>query len=211
MDIQTSTPGAAGTDNMAWFDGLITFLCVGCIAVMGWFTFTLQLNDPDTVGLLSSRQLTPCVMDQDGYLKGELYGAVRRSLNWSGEDMLCDGMSRPEGRGIRLVFSEQVDPDIPGLVIVIGIADARLGAPEEELEANVTIIDQLGGRFYSTQEEPRCWTRLTTQLRLTGTVEESWRLDGRLYCASALAALVGPGSVTLDDIEYSSLMKPAIE
>ena len=211
MDIQTSTPSKADTDNIAWFDGLITFLCVGCIAAMGWFTFTLQLNDPGTFGLLSSRQLTSCVMDRDGYLKGELYGALRRSLDWSGEDMLCDGMSRPEGRGIRLVFSEQVDPDIPGLVIVIGIADARLGAPEEELEANVTIIDQLGGRFYSTQEEPRCWTRLTTQLRLTGTVEESWRLDGRLYCASALAALVGPGSVTLDDIEYSSLMKPAIE
>lgn len=211
MDIQTSTPAEADTDNMAWFEGLITFLCLGCIAAMGWFTFTLQLSDPGALGLLSSRQLTPCVMDQDGYLKGELYGALRRSLDWSGEDMLCDGMSRPEGRGIRLVFSEQVDPDIPGLVIVIGIADARLGAPEEELEANVTIIDQLGGRFYSTQEEPRCWTRLTTQLRLTGTVEESWRLDGRLYCASALAALVGPGSVTLDDIEYSSLMKPAIE
>jgi len=211
MDIQTSTPSEADTGNMAWFDGLITFLCLGCVAAMGWFTFTLQLSDPGTLGLLSSRQLTPCVMDQDGYLKGELYGALRRSLDWSGEDMLCDGMSRPEGRGIRLVFSEQVDPDIPGLVIVVGIADARLGAPEEELEANVTIIDQLGGRFYSTQEEPRCWTRLTTQLRLTGTVEESWRLDGRLYCASALAALVGPGSVTLDDIEYSTLMKPAIE
>ena len=97
------------------------------------------------------------------------------------------------------------------LVLVIGIADAQLGAPEQELEANVTIIDQVSGKFYSTQEQPRCWTRLTTQLRLTGTIEESWRLDGRLYCASALAALAGPGSVTLDEIEYSSLMKPATE
>ena len=178
---------------------------------MGWLTFTLQLNNGDGGGLLSSRQLTPCVMDQDGYLRGELYGEVRKTLDWRGENMLCDGMPRPEGRGIRLVFSEQTDPDVPGLVMVIGIADAVLGGPEQELEANVTIIDQVSGKFYSTQAQPRCWTRMTTQLRLTGTIEESWRLDGNLYCASALAALAGPGSVTLDDIEYSSMMKPAAE
>ena len=210
-DKHANSSRSTDANAATWYDGLITILGMGCIAAIGWFTFTLQFSDPGQNTLLSSRQLNPCVMDQDGYLKGELYGALRKSLNWRGDDMLCDGMNRPEGRGIRLVFSEQVDPDIPGMVLVIGIADAQLGAQEEELEANVTIIDQVGGKFYSTQEEPRCWTRLTTQLRLTGTVEESWRLDGRLYCASALAALVGPGSVTLDDIEYSSMMKPATE
>jgi len=46
---------------------------------------------------------------------------------------------------------------------------------------------------------------------LSGTAEETWRLDGRLYCASALAALTGPGSVTLDELEYSGIMKPADE
>jgi hypothetical protein len=209
MDRHTSDRG--GADTIASLDRFIAFLCLGCIAAMGWFTFTLQLDDSDNSGFLSARQLTPCVMDQDGYLTGELYGEVRKTLDWRGENMLCDGMPRPEGRGIRLVFSEQIDPDIPGMVLVIGIADAQLGAPEQELEANVTIIDQVSGKFYGTQSQPRCWTRLTTQLRLTGTVEESWRLDGSLYCASALAALVGPGSVTLDDIEYSSMMKPATE
>jgi hypothetical protein len=201
---------ATHTKPMVLFDRLIAVLSLGCIAATGWFTFTLQpaLNNSD---LLAARQMSPCVMDQDGYLKGDLYGAIRKTLDWNGESMLCDGMNRPEGQGIRLVFSEHVDSGNPGLVLVVGIADARLGAPEQELEANVTIIDQVSGKFYSTQEQPRCWTRLTTQLRLTGTVEESWRLDGRLYCASALAALVGPGSVTLDEIEYSSLMKPATQ
>jgi hypothetical protein len=210
MDKYLTEPGAADTGPITLLDRLISVLCLGCIAATGWFTFTLQpaLNNSN---LLASRQISPCVMDQDGYLKGELYGALRKTLDWHGESMLCDGMDRPEGQGIRLVFSEHVNPDDPGVVLVIGVADARLGAPEQELEANVTIIDQVSGKFFSTQEQPRCWTRLTTQLRLTGTVEESWRLDGHLYCASALAALAGPGSVTLDEIEYSSLMKPATE
>lgn len=190
---------------------LFVVLSLGCIAAMGWFTFTLQSADMDNGHFLTTRKMDPCVMDQDGYLKGGLYGALRKTIDWRGKNMLCDGMSRPEGRGIRLVFSEHINPDDPGLVLVIGLADAKLGAPEQELEANVTIIDQVNGKFYSTQKQPRCWTRLTTQLRLTGTIEESWRLDGRLYCASALAALAGPGSVTLDEFEFSSLMKPATE
>jgi hypothetical protein len=210
MDKHLTESGATDTHPIMLFDRLIAVLCLGCVAATGWFTFTLQ-PALDSSNPLTSRQMNPCVMDQDGYLKGELYGSLRKTLDWQGESMLCDGMNRPEGKGIRLVFSEHVDPDNPGLVLVIGVADARLGAPEQELEANVTIIDQVSGKFYSTQEQPRCWTQLTTQLRLTGTTEESWRLDGRLYCASALAALVGPGSVTLDEIEYSSLMKPATE
>jgi hypothetical protein len=210
MDKHPTESEATDTNSITLLDQLFAVLCLGCVAATGWFTFTLQ-PALDNNNLLASRQMSPCVMDQDGYLKGDLYGALRKTLDWHGESMLCDGMDRPEGQGIRLVFSEHIDPDNPGLVLVIGIADARLGAPEQELEANVTIIDQVSGKLYSTQEQPRCWTRLTTQLRLTGTIEESWRLDGRLYCASALAALAGPGSVTLDEIEYSSLMKPATE
>jgi hypothetical protein len=149
-------------------------------------------------------------MDQDGYLRGRLYGSLEESLDWQGSDMLCDGMPRPEGQGIRLVFGEQESADQAGLVIVIGLADAVLGEAGGELEANVTVVDQINGQFYSTQAEPRCWVRLTNQLRLKGTSTETWRLDGELYCASALAALTGPGSLTLGDITFSGIMKPAV-
>lgn len=184
---------------------------LGCIAAIGWFAFHLITVEPQDAGWLAPREMSACVMDQDGYLRGALYGAIQAELDWSGAGMLCDGMTRPQGQGIRLVFGEQTDPDLPGLVIVLGLADAELGTDVGEIKANVTIIDQTNGKFYSTQEEPRCWTRITKQLLLSGTVEETWRLDGHLYCASALAALAGPGSVTLDDIEYSSIMKPATD
>jgi len=190
-------------------DQLVSLLCLCCIAAMAYFAFTISPESPKQSNLLLPRQVAPCEMDQPGYFRGELYGTVQQNLDWKGGSMLCDGMTRPEGEGIRLIFSEQTNPDIPGLVFIIGLADAELGAPEIELEANVTVIDQTSGKFYGTKEQPRCWTRLTEQLRLTGTVDETWRINGSLYCASALAALVGPGSVTLGDIEYSGIMKPA--
>jgi hypothetical protein len=207
-EIQTELAGLAPNP---WLNALLVALNLGCIAAIGWLLVSLSPEPETEANVFAPRQMSPCIMDQDGYMRGQLYGAVQQQLDWHGEAMLCDGMPRPEGRGMRLVFSQSVDPDVPGLMMVIGVADAVLGAPEEELEANVTIIDQTNGKFYSTQEQPRCWTRLTSQLRLTGTVEETWRLDGNLYCASALAALVGPGSVTLGDIEYSGIMKPTLD
>lgn len=192
------------------YHGLLAMLNLGCIAVIGGLIASIDPAGLAGPGDFAPRVMSPCVMDQDGYLRGQLYGSLDKSLDWRGATMLCDGMTRPEGQGIRLVFSEQTNPDKPGLVIVIGLADAVLGDPEQELEANVTVVDQYSGQFYSTQAEPRCWTRLTNQLRLRGTSTESWRLDGKLYCASALAALTGTGSVTLGDITFSGIMKPAV-
>jgi hypothetical protein len=92
--------------------------------------------------------------------------------------------------------------------MVIGIAGAIPGQTVQELPANITIIDQANGQFFSTQEQPRCWTTFNEQILLRGTIEETWRINGQIYCASALAALTGSGSVTLGDIEFSGLFKP---
>jgi hypothetical protein len=189
--------------------GLFTALNLFCIAIIGWIILNIDPGKLAGAGDFAPRVMSPCVMDQDGYLRGRLYGSVEKSLDWQGAAMLCDGMPRPEGEGFRLVFAEHSNPDQPGLVLVIGLADAVLGDSRKELEANVTVIDQNNGQFYSTQDEPRCWTQFSQQLQLRGTSTETWRVDGELYCASALAALTGTGSVTLDDITFSGVMKPS--
>jgi hypothetical protein len=193
-------------NNLAGTESALTLLNLLCVAALGWLVWQLSPSDM-TDGELARRQLEPCVMDQDGYLEGQIYGAVQRQIAWAGDTMLCDGMQRPEGRGIRMIFSEHPDPDEPGLRFVFGLADAQLGMPAKDLEANVTIIDQLGGRFYSTQEQPRCWVTLDNQLQLSGTIEETWRVGGTLYCASALASLNDSSSVTLGDLRFSGVIK----
>jgi hypothetical protein len=190
--------------------GVLTVLNLFCIAIIGWILLNLDPGKFAGAGDFAPRVMSPCVMDQDGYLRGRLYGSVEQSLDWRGAAMLCDGMPRPEGKGIRLVFAEQSNPDKPGLVLVIGLADAVLGEAGKELEANVTVINQNSGQFYSTQDEPRCWTQFSKQLQLRGTSTETWRLDGELYCASALAALTGTGSITLGDVTFSGVMKPSV-
>lgn len=178
---------------------LAALLFTGAI---GWMTFSLQLPQAESAGL-APREMNACVMDRGGFLRGELYGAVRETIDWQGETMACDGMPRPEGNGIRLAFREHADPQNQGLMFVIGIADAVPGNDTIERTANVTLNDQPGGRFFGTQGEQSCWVTLTEQVELTGTVEEVWRFDGLLYCATALPAATGSGSVTLGELEFS--------
>ncbi len=191
-----------------WLEMLVIGASLGCIILMAWMT----LNPPAGAGSrIAQRTVSQCIMDLEGYMRGELFGQIKRKLNWAGKTMRCDGMFRPEGNGIRLVFDEHLNEDQPGLLIVIGIADAVIGQSADELPVNITIIDQEQGLFFATPDEPRCWTTFDEQLLLTGTVEEMWRINGHLYCASPLPAVTGNASVTLSELEYSGIFKPAAE
>ena len=204
----TSVDQATNSAPPAWLQALTTLAGLGCIAVLAYWA----LQTPATrVPALAPRAVEPCVMDQDGYVRGEIFGQIRQALDWSGAGMRCDGMLRPDGAGIRLVFAEHADEGTPGLLLVFGVADARPGEELAEAPVNVTVIDQERGLFFSTPEEPRCWTSFSDQLQLTGTVEETWRIDGEVYCVGALPALNGDGTVTLDDISFSGVFKPALD
>jgi hypothetical protein len=198
------------TNTPEWLTALTTLAAAGCIALLGLWAFTLPLPDVNSAGSLAPRALLPCVMDQDGYLRGPLYGQISAELDWRGNGMRCDGMFRPEGEGIRLVFDEHLDEDKLGLVMVIGLADAVLGKPVADSPANITIIDQTNGRFYSTGGNTRCWTTFSDQLELSGTTEEVWRIDGLIYCEGVLTELRGSGYVRLGELKFSGMFKPGI-
>jgi hypothetical protein len=191
----------------AWLNTLSVVTSISCIAILGWLALTPP--DPEPGNTFLPRAIAPCVMDRDGYLRGELFGQVEIELDWNGSNMRCDGMYRPDGNGIRLVFDQHLDQDEPGLLLVLGIADVVLGEPVDELPVNITIIDQASGLFFSTPDDPRCWTTFSEQLELKGTIEETWRIDGEVYCAGPLPALNSAGSVTLGDISFSGIFKPA--
>jgi hypothetical protein len=178
------------------------------VGVLVWWAVTLAPPERP-VPALAPAVVPPCVMDRDGFVRGELFGSIERRLDWSGAGMLCDGMPRPDGAGIRLVFSETASAPAAGLRLVIGIAGIAPGAAPDapELVANVTLIDQDRGVFYSTQGLERCWVRPATQNRLANSAPEAWRLDGKLFCVGALAAVEGPDSVTLGDIDFSGRIR----
>ena len=185
---------------------------LAAIALVALLASQLLGLEPASQGFsLAPREMTGCVMDQAGFLRGELYGEVRQTLDWQGEAMACDGMPKPDGRGVRLAFRQYVDPDLAGLVVVIAIDNVAPGASFEEEPANVTINDQQGGRFYSSLGADRCWVSLRELVELTGTVDPAWRMNGLLYCLSALPAANGGGTVTLNELEFSGLLRADAE
>ena len=67
-------------------------------------------------------------MDQDGYLRGSLYGEIERRTGLAGEwHALRRDVPTRGRRAFDWCSTNIVDEDEPGLVIVIGIADAVLG------------------------------------------------------------------------------------
>ncbi|MEZ5562800.1 MAG: hypothetical protein R3F27_07600 [Gammaproteobacteria bacterium] len=134
-----------------------------------------------------------------GYLRGQVFGARAMDLDWSGEKLACEGMSRPDGRGIRLQFAwDQGDDE--RLVLVVGIDGTTTSVAGLEKPANVTFIDERSGHFYSSRGTGRCWTDIARLAPLP--VSGLHRLKGRLYCTGALPALNDRSSLTLGDLHY---------
>jgi len=145
----------------------------------------------------------PCVQDQPGYLSGDLYGAINLHIDWRGPELLCSGQNRPDKSGLRLIFKPRLDEGQEGITLVMGIDNVQPGQTSAERPANVTIIDGQSGSFYSTQGQERCWTTVHALVPLEGTLEQSYRIEGELYCVGAIAEIAGTRSVTLGDIRYS--------
>ena len=208
MDKTELPEKAAPSGGTSRVDVPVTLTSLMLIGVIGWLTFTLQPQAlTDNESSLTPREMAACVMDREGYLRGELYGSVRQTLNWLGAAMACDGMAKPAGNGIRLAFREHADPDRPGLIFVIGINGTKPGQTFDELTANVTLNDQPGGRFFGTQGQRHCWVSMTELVKLTNTMDDSWRLNGLLYCTGGLPAATGSGSVTLGELEFSGRIR----
>jgi hypothetical protein len=148
-------------------------------------------------------------MQPDGFLRGRFFGALSLTADWSGAELSCDGMLRPDEGGVRLFFS-RVQPrgDRSGgdrLSVLIGID----GRPEDlvgaERPASVTVIDERQGRFYSTGGPGRCWATISsvTVLHRARTGSAGHRIAGLLYCVGALPAIGDRSSLTLGDLYFA--------
>lgn len=163
----------------------------GSVAVLltGWLAFSQVITE-------AAAPAHGC----DGYLRGKIFGALTMELDWSGEKLSCEGMRRPDGKGIRLHIAWDQGND-ERLVLVVGIDGDTTPVEGLERPANVTFIDERSGKFYSSGGTGRCWTD-TTRLASLPARTQSLQLKGRLYCTGALPALNDHSSLTLGDLHY---------
>lgn len=151
-------------------------------------------------GTLADAAGRSCLEDGGGYLAGRLYGGIDAPLDWRGGALECEGMPRPDGAGARLRFARRIAPTDADLVIIVGIDGLDPDETVTGRAATVTVIDEHSSRFYSNSGE-QCWADVTRQEPAPGP-EDTRAVTGRVYCTAALPALNGPGSISLDELEF---------
>jgi hypothetical protein len=145
-----------------------------------------------------------CTLRPAGFLRGRLFGALSLTVDWSGAELLCDGMQRPNGEGVRLFFA-RAQPGGDRVSVLIGID----GRPEDlvgpERSANVTVIDEKAGRFFSAGGPGRCWASINsvTVLPRSSGGHTGYRIDGLVYCVGALPSIGDRSSLTLSDLRFA--------
>ena len=136
-----------------------------------------------------------------GFLEARLYGEIAADLDWSGGELECRGMPRPNGAGARLRFA---GPDHDGdrqLAFIVAIPDLDRDSAGQELSSTVTLIEEGGGRFFSTASAGNCVAEVSDISPLDGSGNRS-AISGALYCVSPLAEVNGTSSVSIPELRF---------
>lgn len=192
-------PFSAQVRHTASFVGAVGVLLIGGMALMQTLPAPARITDtPDN----AARQ--PCTLQPDGFLRVRFFGALDFTADWSGADLLCDGMWRPDGKGVRLFFAK-TQPGGDRLSLLIGIDGRPESSVGIERSANVTVIDESQGRFFSTGGAGRCWASIKSATALPGARGRpaGLRIAGLVYCVGALPAIGDRSSLTLGDLYFA--------
>ncbi|MGB5346062.1 MAG: hypothetical protein WBN23_07855 [Woeseia sp.] len=139
-----------------------------------------------------------------GEFHAELYGAVRASLAWRDTGLHCEGMRRPHDAGARLRFAGEVPvaDRMQKLAFIVALPELEPGSVGRELRATVTLIEEDNGRFFSNADQDTCWADVESQEALQ-TDDDSYAINGIVYCVAPLAALRSNASVVLRDLRFA--------
>ena len=140
-----------------------------------------------------------------GKLQTELYGAIAGRITWDSDELECTGMPRPEGRGARLRFAGPLDAGDRQLALIIAIPDLQRGRTGDEFESNVTLIEEGGGRFFSTATLGNCLTNITA-VEAVDDSGDRYAITGSVFCVSPLAEVNGSSSVSIPELHFSGLL-----
>ena len=139
--------------------------------------------------------------DAPGFLKARLYGEISADLDWSGTDLECAGMPRPNGAGARLHFVGRDHDGDRELAFIVAIPDFGRDSVGQELSSTVTLIEVGGGRFFSTASAGNCVAEVSDVAPLDGPGDRS-AIRGALYCVSPLAEVNGSSSVSIPELRF---------
>jgi hypothetical protein len=128
----------------------------------------------------------------EAFLEARLAGAIDAEIAWQAADLECDGMRRPDGKGLRVTFTGSVGSE--RLTLVFGASRLAEGASAHAVPVNVTLIRE-GGAVYGTRGEDKCVLDEVRQEPLpapTGsTGHRRWRIEAHGFCLEPARDVAG--------------------
>jgi len=140
-----------------------------------------------------------------GYLRTTLYGSFEGEIDWSSDELDCEGMPRPEGAGARLRLAGTAANGMQSLAFIIAMPALQRGTTAAELASNVTVIEEGSGRFFSTSGLESCWTDVDVQANIEDA-SDRYSITGTLYCIAPLPEVNGDSSVLLRELQFNGLL-----
>ena len=148
-----------------------------------------------------------CLPGNAGFLTMRLRGSIEAELRWREPELQCTGMSRPDGRGLRIRFAGPLEGG-GELAIVFAAPKLGMGASGRAVPVNVTLLDDAGKRIYGTRGDDRCLFDEVEQRPLEDATLPplSFRVRARGFCTAPARALDGDGAVLLTRFDFSGLV-----
>jgi hypothetical protein len=179
--------------------GAIGLFAVCAIAACG------AAKEPAPASFLPPPVAAAAGCGDSGYLRTTLYGSFEGEIDWSNDELDCEGMPRPNGAGARLRFAGTATDGGPSLAFIIAMPALERGAIASELGSNVTIIEEGSGRFFSTPGLESCWTDIDAQAGVAD-IADTYAISGTLYCITPLPEVNGDSSVSLRELRFAGLI-----
>lgn len=140
---------------------------------------------------------------ENGALQTALFGSLETNVSWTGSQMQCANMLRPDNAGIRLRFAGDIEGE--RLALIIAIPGLARGEAAAEMPSNVTTTVEGSGRFFSTPNLESCWTDVNSQSPVTES-EDTFVLSATLYCVAPLGEINGDAAVSIPELTFTTLV-----
>lgn len=147
-----------------------------------------------------------CLPGDAGFLTMRLRGSIETEILWREPELDCNGMPRPDGRGLRLHFAGKRDGG--DLSVVFAAPELAMGVSAKGVPVNVTLLDGAGERIYGTQGDSRCFFDEVRQRALLDAAlpPRSYRVDAKGFCTVPARAVDGDGAVLLTRFDFAGLV-----
>lgn len=147
-----------------------------------------------------------CLPARDGFVTMRLRGSIEQDVHWTEPALECTGMSRPDGKGLRLRFAGSLAGG--ELAVVFAAQELAPGVTARGVPVNVTLIDGAGEHIYGTQGDDRCSFDEIEQSPIfdPAVPAHSYRVSARGFCVAPARAIDGDGSVLLTRFDFAGLV-----